>query len=110
MVTSCLVLGGAMKNDFKLIRYSEENQNIEALKGKYGYLGETWGSVTAIKNLLLIVANRGAKVSNFPLPEVYDGFLITTSGNVVRVNNSTLNLSLGTDECAQGVLKLVKDN
>ena len=110
MVTSGLVLGGIMQNDFKLIRYSQENPNIEALKGKYGYLGESWGSVTVFKNVLLIVANRGAQVQNFPLPEVYDGFLITTGGNVVRVNNSTLNLSLGTDECAQGVLKLVKDN
>lgn len=99
-----------MKNDFKLIRYSQENPNIEALKGKYGYLGESWGSVTAIKNLLLVVANRGAKVSNFILPEVYDGFLICTDGSVIRVNNSTLNLDLPEGECAQGVLKLVKDN
>lgn len=99
-----------MQNDFKLIRYSQENPNIEALKGKYGYLGESWGSVTVFKNVLLVVANKGANVQNFPLPEVYDGFLITTNCNIVRVENSTLNLSLGTDECAQGVLKLVKDN
>lgn len=99
-----------MQNDFKLIRYSQENPNIEALKGKYGFLGESWGSVTVFKNLLLVVANKGANVQNFPLPEVYDGFLITTNCNIVRVNNSTLNLSLAADECAQGVLKLVKDN
>lgn len=99
-----------MQNDFKLIRYSQENPNIEALKGKYGYLGESWGSVTVFKNVLLIVANKGANVQNFPLPEVYDGFLVTTSCNIVRVANSTLNLSLAADECAQGVLKLVKDN
>ncbi len=99
-----------MQNDFKLIRYSQENPNIEALKGKYGFLGESWGSVTVFKNVLLVVANRGANVQNFPLPEVYDGFLITTDCNIVRVNNSTLNLSLAADECAQGVLKLVKDN
>lgn len=99
-----------MQNDFKLIRYSQENPNIEALKGKYGFLGESWGSVTVFKNVLLVVANRGANVQNFPLPEVYDGFLITTNSNIVRVNNSTLNLSLAADECAQGVLKLVKDN
>jgi hypothetical protein len=99
-----------MQNDFKLIRYSQENPNIEALKGKYGFLGESWGSVTVFKNVLLVVANKGANVQNFPLPEVYDGFLITTGLNIVRVNNSTLNLSLAADECAQGVLKLVKDN
>lgn len=94
----------------KLIRYSQENPNIEALKGKYGYLGEGWGSVTVFKNLLLVVANRGAKVSNYQLPEVYDGFLLTNEGNVINVTNSILNLDLGASECAQGTLKLVKDN
>jgi len=99
-----------MQNEMKLIRYSQENQNIEALKGKYGYLGETWGSVTVFKNLLLVVANRGAKVSDYQLPEVYDGFLLTNEGNTINVTNSKLNLDLGASECAQGVLKLVKDN
>lgn len=99
-----------MQNEMKLIRYSQENPNIEALKGKYGYLGETWGSVTVFKNMLLIVANKGANVSNYQLPEVYDGFLIATDGSIIRVENSILNLSLGASECAQGVLKLVKDN
>lgn len=99
-----------MQNEMKLIRYSQENQNIEALKGKYGYLGETWGSVTVFKNLLLVVANRGAKVSDYQLPEVYDGFLLTNEGNTINITNSKLNLDLGASECAQGVLKLVKDN
>ena len=99
-----------MQNEMKLKRYSQENQNIEALKGKYGYLGETWGSVTVFKNLLLVVANRGAKVSDYQLPEVYDGFLLTNEGNTINVTNSKLNLDLGASECAQGVLKLVKDN
>jgi len=99
-----------MQNEMKLIRYSQENQNIEALKGKYGYLGETWGSVTVFKNLLLVVANRGAKVSEYQLPEVYDGFLLTNEGNTINITNSKLNLDLGASECAQGVLKLVKDN
>lgn len=99
-----------MQNEMKLIRYSQENPNIEALKGKYGYLGETWGSVTVFKNLLLVVANRGAKVSDYQLPEVYDGFLLTNEGNTINVTNSKLNLDLGASECAQGVLKLVKDN
>lgn len=99
-----------MQNEMKLIRYSHENPNIEALKGKYGYLGETWGSITVLKNLLLIVANKGAKVTNYQLPEVYDGFLIATDGSIIRIDNSILNLDLGASECAQGVLKLVKDN
>lgn len=99
-----------MQSEMKLIRYSQENPNIEALKGKYGYLGETWGSVTVFKNLLLVVANRGAKVSDYQLPEVYDGFLLTNEGNTINVTNSKLNLDLGASECAQGVLKLVKDN
>lgn len=99
-----------MQNEVKLIRYSHENPNIEALKGKYGYLGETWGSITVFKNLLLIVANKGAKVENYQLPEVYDGFLIATDGSIIRIENSILNLDLGASECAQGTLKLVKDN
>lgn len=99
-----------MQNEMKLVRYSQENQNIEAFKGKYGYLGETWGSLTVFKNLLLIVANKGAKVTDYQLPEVYDGFLLTNEGNTINVTNSKLNLDLGASECAQGTLKLVKDN
>ena len=99
-----------MQNELKLVRYSQENQNIEAFKGKYGYLGETWGSLTVFKNLLLIVANKGAKVTDYQLPEVYDGFLLTNEGNTINITNSKLNLDLGASECAQGTLKLVKDN
>ena len=99
-----------MQNEMKLVRYSQENQNIEAFKGKYGYLGETWGSLTVFKNLLLIVANKGAKVTDYQLPEVYDGFLLTNEGNTINITNSKLNLDLGASECAQGTLKLVKDN
>lgn len=99
-----------MTSDLKLIRYSQENPNIEALKGKYGYVGESWGSVTVFKNMVLVVANKGAKVSDYRLPEVYDGFVICSDSSIVNIENSTLNLDLEPDVCAQGTLKLVKDN
>lgn len=95
----------------QLIRFSEQNPNWQkALEGKYGKMGETWGSVTVVKNLLFVVAYKGATVSNYVLPEVYDGFLICSNGTTVPVTNSTINLHLGANVSAQGVLQLTKDN
>ena len=94
----------------ELVRYSPENPNDEALKGKFGVAGETWGKVTVIKNVVNIIAYKGAKVERCVLPEVYDGFLICSDGTTVQINDSTLTLSLAEDVSAQGILQLKKDN
>lgn len=90
----------------ELIRYSEQNQNVEALKGKYGVEGEEWGCITAIKNVVFVVAYKGAKVVDYVLPEVYDGFLICSDGTTIPVENSRLSLDLGSTVSAQGFLQL----
>lgn len=90
----------------ELVRYSEQNQNVEALKGKYGVEGEEWGCVTIIKNVVFVVAYKGAKVVDYVLPEVYDGFLICSDGTTVPVENSRLSLDLGSTVSAQGFLQL----
>ena len=94
----------------QVVRYSQENQNVEALKGKWGALGTDWGYVTIVKNLVFVIAFPGATVDNYGLPEVYDGFVICSDGSTVQVNDSTLNLALAPNVSAQGVLKLRKDN
>lgn len=99
-----------MAERIQLVRYSEDNPNDEALKGKYGQLGEDWGYVTAVKNLLFVNAFAGATVSSYPLPEVYDGFLMCSDGSTVQIEDSTLNLALAPTVSAQGVLKLRRDN
>lgn len=90
----------------ELIRYSEQNRNVEALKGKYGYAGEGWGTVTVIKNLVHVIVFRGAEVKGYRLPEVYDGFLICSDGSTVAVDSSTLTLRLEDGVSAQGILQL----
>lgn len=94
----------------ELVRFSQENQNTEALKGKFGVVGETWGKVTVIKNVVFVVAYKGAKVDSFVLPEVYDGFLQCSDGSCVQINNSTLTLNLAEGVTAHGVLQLKADN
>lgn len=99
-----------MANRMQIVRYSPENQNLEALKGRYGALGEDWGHTTVIKNLLFVIAFPGATVANYELPECYDGFLICSDGSTVQIENSKLNLALAPEVSAQGVLKLRRDN
>lgn len=95
----------------KLIRYSQENRNAaEAFKGKWGFEGMETMCVTIMKNLVFVNAHKGAKVTGYRLPEVYDGFLICSDGSTVEVNDSTINLSLADTVSAQGVLKLLSDN
>lgn len=95
----------------KLIRYSQENKNAaEAFKGKWGFEGMETMCVTIMKNLVFVNAHKGAKVTGYKLPEVYDGFLICSDGSRVEVNDSTINLSLADNVSAQGVLKLLSDN
>lgn len=95
----------------QLVRYSEQNPNWQkALEGKWGKAGETWGSVTVLKNILYVIAYKGAKVTDFVLPEVYDGFLICSNGTVVPVNESKFTLDLPDSVSAMGILQLKKDN
>lgn len=95
----------------KIIRYSQENRNsAEAFKGKWGFEGMETMCVTIMKNLVFVNAHKGAKVTGYKLPEVYDGFLICSDGSTVEVNDSTINLSLADNVSAQGVLKLLSDN
>ena len=90
----------------ELVRYSEQNQNVEALKGRYGVEGEEWGCVTVIKNVVFVIAYKGAKVTDFVLPEVYDGFLTCSDGTTVPVEDSKISLDLGSTVSAQGILQL----
>lgn len=99
-----------MANRMQIVRYSPENQNIEALKGKYGSLGEDWGYTAVVKNILFVIAFAGATVDGYELPECYDGFLICSDGTTVPVTDSKLNLALAPNVSAQGVLKIRRDN
>lgn len=94
----------------KVIRYDQSNQNIEALKGRYGSSGEDWGSVSVIRNVLFVIAYTGAVVTDYALPECYDGFLTCSDGSIVPVIDSKLTLNLAPSVSAQGILKLTTDN
>lgn len=95
----------------QLVRFSVQNPNWEkALEGKFGKLGEDWGSITVIKNILYVVAYKGAKVTDYVLPEVYDGFLMCSNGTIVPVNESKFTLDLPEAVSAMGILQLRKDN
>lgn len=95
----------------QVVRFSEENPNWQkALEGKWGNLGESWGYLDLVKNMLFVVAYKGAKVSDYKLPECYDGFLVCSDGTTVPVDGSVLNLDLADNVSAQGMLKLKKDN
>ena len=93
-------------HNMEIVRFSLENPNMEGLKGRYGFLGEDWGSVTVIKNLVHVIAYKGAKVTDYLLPDVYDGFLVCSDGTTVAVNDSKLSLDLGADVSAQGIMQL----
>lgn len=93
-------------HNMEMVRFSLENPNMEGLKGRYGFLGETWGSVTVVKNLVHVIAYKGAKVTDYLLPDVYDGFLVCSDGTTVAVNDSKLSLDLGADVSAQGIMQL----
>lgn len=96
--------------DLKIIRYSEENENIEALKGKYGQYADQYASFTIIKNLLIVNLFNGAKYDNLKLPECYDGFIQCSNGSRIQVKSSTLTCSLASDINGSGILTLKKWN
>lgn len=94
-----------MTNEIKLIRYDEMNENIEALKGKYGQVGNKNYTLTAIKNLLFINLHKGCIVG-ISLPECYDSFIRTSKGRVIEINDSKLTASLDDNETASGFVVL----
>lgn len=95
----------------QLVRFSKENPNWEkALEGKYGYDGQQKFTLTVIKNVLYVVAMKGCKVSDYPLPTVYDGFMQCSDGTQVPVTGSRLSLNLGDAVSAFGVFQLTALN
>ena len=98
------------KVDIKIVRYDDSNQNIEALKGQYGQLGDGKATFTIIKNLLFINLLNGAKYDNVKLPTVYDGFIQCSNGTRINIKDSTLTCSLANDVNGFGVLVLQKWN
>lgn len=92
--------------ELKLIRYDASNENIEAIKGKYGQLGEQKAVFTVIKNLLIINLENGADYTDLKLPEIYDGFVQCSNGTRIAVRNSTLNCHLGDDINGFGIFVL----
>ncbi len=98
-----------LNNTLKLIRYDEGNQNIEALKGKFGQAGTSSYSVTVLKNVMFINLHKGASVE-LKLPAVRDGFLMTSKGRTIEVKDSVLKCALEKDESAFGQLVLQKWN
>ena len=98
------------QSNIKIVRYSEENPNDEALKGKWGTLGETWGAVVIVKNVVIVILYPNATVSDYTLPSVYDGAIVCSDGSAVPVIDSKFSCSLQSGVSGFGVLKLTKDN
>lgn len=92
--------------ELKLIRYDESNENVEAIKGKYGQKGEQKAVFTVLKNLLIINLENGADYTDLKLPEIYDGFVMCSNGTRIAVRNSTLNCHLGDDVNGFGIFVL----
>lgn len=94
----------------ELVRFSPENLNFEGIKGRYGAVGEPWGKVTVVKNVVCVIAYKGAKVSDYAIPTVYDGFLQCSDGSTVPVTDSRVSLDLDGEVSAFGLLQLKADN
>lgn len=98
-----------LNNTLRIVRYDDSNKNLEALRGQYAQTGETNYSVTILKNILFINLYKGAKVE-IRLPNVYDGFLISSEGRRFKVVDNVLIAELRSDETAFGQLVLKKWN
>lgn len=92
--------------ELKLIRYDESNENVEAIKGKYGQKGEQKAVFTALKNLLIINLLNGAKYDSLKLPEVHDGYIQCSNGSRIQVKDSTLTCSLPSEVNGFGIFVL----
>lgn len=91
----------------ELVRLSVENENFaEALKGFYGHVGEKSCGVTVIKSVVIVNLYKGATVTDYKLPEVYDGMIICSDGSVIEVTNSKFTCSLGQNVTGFGILKM----
>lgn len=94
----------------KSIRYSEENENIEALKGIWGQQGDKNAVFTIVKNLLIVNLMPNAKYTDLKLPSVYDGFIQCSNGSRIQVKDSTLTCSLPSDVNGFGIFVIKKWN
>lgn len=94
----------------KSIRYSEENENIEALKGIWGQQGDKNAVFTIVKNLLIVNLMPNAKYTDLKLPSVYDGFIQCSDGSIIQVKDSTLTCSLPSDVNGFGIFVIKKWN
>lgn len=98
-----------LNNVLKIIRYDSNNENIEAIKGKYGQVLTKDIAVTVIKNIMFFSIMNGASV-DLKLPDVYDGFLRTNKNRTIQVRDSKITTTLQSDENAVGILVLKKWN
>jgi hypothetical protein len=98
-----------MHEPIKIIRFDESNKNLEALRGQWGQLGDQKFSLTMLKNILFVNLYKGCSV-DIKLPSVYDGFLITSRGRRIDIENSRLKAELSQDESAFGQLVLIRWN
>lgn len=98
-----------MAEQIKIIRFDDSNKNLEALKGQWGQIGEQKHCLTMMKNILFVNLYKGCSI-DIQLPSVYDGFLITSKGRRIDIENSRLSAELGQDESAFGQLVLSKWN
>ena len=96
--------------DVKIVRYDESNQNIEALKGQYGQLGDSKAVFTILKNLLIINLLPGAKYDGVKLPSVYDGFIQLYNGTRIQIKDIILTCNLSNNVNGYGILVLKKWN
>lgn len=94
----------------KSIRYSEENENIEALKGIWGQQGDKNAVFTIVKNLLIVNLMPNAKYTDLKLPSVYDGFIQCSNGTRIQIKDSTLTCNLASNVNGFGILVLKKWN
>jgi hypothetical protein len=98
------------KLELKVIRYDESNENIEAIKGKYGQYSDGKAVFTLVKNILFINLLPGAKYDSLQLPECYDGFIQCSNGSRIQIKNSILTCELPAGVSGFGQLVLKKWN
>lgn len=99
-----------LNSSLKIVRYDEENQNIEALKGQWAQCSDGKGVFTIIKNILFITLLPNTKYDKLVLPQCHDGFLICSNGTIIQVKDSKLTCTLDNTTSAQGQLVLKKWN
>lgn len=98
------------KLELKVIRFDASNENIEAIKGKYGQYSDGKAVFTLVKNILFINLLPGAKYDSLQLPECYDSFIQLSNGGRIQIKDSTLTCSLSNNVNGFGQLVLKKWN